>query len=103
MYILAKWQSQLSTAGCAACETNAREATAVPSPRYWLTANEFEAGRGQLAVLNWEAVGPSTVPVSLSSVVSVGAVFSVTRADDMPYGRPVLCGDLFWRRRRGSA
>jgi hypothetical protein len=89
---LAKWRSQLAAAGCAACETTATEVTTVPSPRFWLTGNEYEAGRGQLAVLNWEATGPSTVPVSLAPVVAVGAAFTVTRAEDMPYGPAALSG-----------
>jgi hypothetical protein len=89
---LAKWRSQLAAAGCSGCETKATEVTAVPSPRYWLTGNEYEAGRGQLAVLNWEATGRSTVPVNLSSVLAVGTAFTVTRAEDMPYGPPALSG-----------
>jgi hypothetical protein len=89
---LAKWRSQLAAAGCAACEKNASEVTTVPSPRYWLTGNDYEAGRGQLAVLNWDATGSSIVPVSLAPVVTVGAAFTVTRAEDMPYGPPALSG-----------
>jgi hypothetical protein len=89
---LSTWRSQLAAAGCAACETTASEVISVPSPRYWLTGNEYEAGRGQLAVLSWDAAGLSTVPVTLSSVVAVGATFTVTRAEDMPYGPPVLSG-----------
>ena len=89
---LAKWRSQLAAAGCAACETAATEVKAVPSPRSWLTGNEYEAGRGQLAVVNWDSAGTSTVPVSLAPVVPLGSSFTVTRAEDMPYGSPALSG-----------
>lgn len=89
---LAKFAAQLKLVGVPSPEAGASTVAAPPSPRSWLFGNDHEAGRGELAVLVWNGTGPTAVGVDLAPVTSVGSNFTITRAEDMPYGAPVLAG-----------
>jgi len=54
-----------------------------------LLRNEYEPGRGNLAIYNW--ANSSTVAVNLSSVIGVGKPFTVRDVRNF-YGTPILSG-----------
>jgi len=61
-----------------------------PTTNYvFVRPNQYEPGRGHVAVFDWERLG--TVPVDLSAVVPVGWHYRVHNVQDL-YGPPVAAG-----------
>jgi hypothetical protein len=82
------WKSATSSAG-RAFDANST-VVAVPSgAKVVLLPNDYEPGRGHLAIFNWS--GLDDVTVDLSSVVKSGAAFSLYPAKDV-YGTPAVSG-----------
>ena len=57
--------------------------------RVFVRPNQYEAGRANITVYNWDLA--STVSVDLSDVLSVGSVYQIRNAQDF-FAAPVLTG-----------
>lgn len=84
---LATWRSLTAAAG-KAFDTNSTEISGTPPNNIVVIPNEYEPGRGHLAIYNWNL--SATVNVNLSSIVSIGAAFEVLDPRNM--GSPILTG-----------
>jgi hypothetical protein len=81
-YFFGDW---LASTGYADTRTGTRPSGAVVVVR----PNPYEAGRGHVAVYNWD--GASSVPVDLSNVLAVGDSYEIHHVFDL-WGAPVVSG-----------
>lgn len=79
----ANWQSAI---GVGATDT---ASAATPPTRYWIWANQFEPGRGHLAICNHDLL--DEVPVSLDGVVTIGDAYEIRNVQDL-WGAAVVSG-----------
>jgi hypothetical protein len=83
-----EWKSSTANAGNG-FDKNSSELKEVTPHRSFVIPNDYEEGRGHLAIYNWD--GSSSVSVNLSAVVSNGQNFKVFDARDV-FGTPVASG-----------
>lgn len=83
-----EWKSATANAGNG-FDKNSSELKEVTPTRTFVVPNDYENGRGHLAVFNWD--GSSSVKANLSAVVSNGQNFKVLDARDV-FGTPVASG-----------
>jgi hypothetical protein len=81
-----EWQTYTANAG-KAFDTNSTVASTSPN-KIGVIPNEYEAGRGHIAIFNWSLA--SSVSVDLSSILANGANFQVLDPRNM--GSPILTG-----------
>lgn len=82
-YNFADWQAKTGLGGTDTAQAG------TPPTRYFLWPNEFEPGRGHLAIFNHNLL-PS-VPVNLGIVMPVGSKFEIRNMQDL-WGTPVVKG-----------
>jgi hypothetical protein len=83
-----EWKAATADAGNG-FDKNSSELKEVTPHRTFVIPNDYENGRGHLAVYNWD--GSSTVSANLSEVVSNGQNFRVLDAENV-FGAPVVSG-----------
>jgi hypothetical protein len=81
-----QWKTLTQSAGNA-FDVNSTVVTSVPN-KVVVMANEYESGRGNLAIYNWTL--SSTVTVNLSSILQIGDSFKILDPRNM--GTPVVQG-----------
>jgi hypothetical protein len=84
---LTTWRN-ISAAAGKGFDANSTEVSGTPANKIVVLPNEYETGRGHVAIFNWSL--SSTVNVDLSSIVSSGSAFQVLDPRNM--GTPVLTG-----------
>jgi hypothetical protein len=82
------WKAATANAGNG-FDKNSSELKEVAPSRSFVVPNDYENGRGHLAIYNWD--GSSTVSANLSPVVSNGQSFQVLDARNV-FGTPVVSG-----------
>ncbi|MFA6315099.1 MAG: LamG-like jellyroll fold domain-containing protein [Candidatus Paceibacterota bacterium] len=85
---LSTWQSASAAAGNE-FDTNSEIVLFPPADEVVVIPNEYESGRGNIAVYNWS--GSATKSVNLSTVLTNGSGFSIYDAEDM-WGIPLVSG-----------
>jgi hypothetical protein len=82
------WKSATANAGNA-FDTNSIEEPPPTVPKIVLIPNEYELGRGHLAIYNWKKA--SSVNVNLSSVVAIGKSYAIYKYNSS-FSSPVITG-----------
>lgn len=69
--------------------TDTNPGTVPTVTKVFIRPNAYETGRAHVAIYNWASLG--SVPVDLSSFLSVGAIYDVYNMENL-FGTPVLSG-----------
>ncbi|VVB98860.1 LVIVD repeat protein [uncultured archaeon] len=85
---LAAWQAATTAAGNP-FDTQSQVVPFPPANKTIVIPNEYESGRGNIAIYNWSKAGNANV--SLSSAVANGATYNIYNAKDT-WGSPVASG-----------